>query len=63
MFITRNLNPVSTYAGVGVTRPNVVPGADEKTHGPIQQSFGDQFSKATYFQPGRFHSSWTVPIR
>jgi len=54
MGITMNLNTVSTYAGAGVTRPNVVPGVDKKTHGPIQQRLGDQFSKTTYFNLAAF---------
>jgi len=54
MGVTMNTNTVATYAGTGVTRPNVVPGVDKKTHGPIQSRLGDQFSKTTYFNLNAF---------
>jgi Carboxypeptidase regulatory-like domain/TonB dependent receptor len=47
-------NTVSQYTGAGTTRPNVVPGVDKKTHGPIQRRLGDQFSRTTYFNLAAF---------
>jgi hypothetical protein len=54
MGVTMNLNTVSQYSGAGTTRPNVVPGADKRTHGPIQSRLGDQYSKAPYFNLNAF---------
>lgn len=52
--INRNTNTVSTHAGTGATRPNVVAGADKKTHRPIQSRLSDQVSKTSYFNLGAF---------
>jgi hypothetical protein len=54
MGVTMNLNTVSTYAGTGVTRPNVATGVDKQTHGRIQDRLGDQFSKTSYFNLAAF---------